>query len=105
MFLKVDSLRSLDPLHAGAVAPAITYVIVNVWHVVIWAVIWATTGFAFFWPIFPAVVWGVFLAVNWWNAYRRRKDPKPEGPTEEQVRQEMDALRQEGMHSLGRATS
>jgi hypothetical protein len=83
----------------------ITYVLVNVWHVVIWAVIWATTGFAFFWPIFPAVVWGVFLALNWWNAYRRRKDPKPEGPTEEQVRQEMDALRQEGMHSLGRATS
>jgi 2TM domain len=31
---------------------AITYVLVNVWHVVIWTVIWATTGFGFFWPIF-----------------------------------------------------
>jgi len=33
---------------------SIAYVLVNVWHVVIWAVIWATTGFGFFWPIFPA---------------------------------------------------
>jgi len=46
------------------------------------------------WPIFPAAVWGVFLAFNWWDVHRR-KDPKPKGPTEEQVRQEMDSLRLE----------
>jgi hypothetical protein len=69
---------------------AITYV-VNLWHVVIWAVIWATTGSGFFWPILPAAVWGVFLALNWWNVYRRN-DQKPDGPTQAQVRQEMDAL-------------
>ena len=57
---------------------AITYVLVNLWHVVIWAVIWATTGSAFFWPIFPAAVWGVFLALNWWNVYRM-KDKRAEG--------------------------
>lgn len=30
----------------------------NVWHVVIWAVICATTGFGFFWPIFQREVFG-----------------------------------------------
>lgn len=79
---------------------AITYVLVNVWHVVIWAVIWAATGSGFFWPIFPAAVWGVFLALNWWDVYRRKdRPPKAEGPTEEQVRQEMDALRRVGLRA------
>jgi hypothetical protein len=49
-------------------------------------------GSGFFWPIIPAAVWGVFLGLNWWNVYRRN-DQKPEGPTEAQLRQEMDALR------------
>jgi hypothetical protein len=78
---------------------AITYGLVNLWHVVIWAVIWATTGSRFFWPIFPAAVWGVFLALNWWNVYRRNDPPKAEGPTAEQVRQEMEALRLEGLRT------
>jgi hypothetical protein len=47
-----------------------------------------------------SAVWGVFLALNWWDVYRRKdKPPKAEGPTEEQVRQEMDALRQEGLRA------
>ena len=66
--------------------------LVNLWHVVLWAVIWATTRSGFFWPIITAAVWGVFLALNWWNVYRRN-DQKPEGPTEAQVRQEIDGLR------------
>jgi 2TM domain len=79
---------------------AITYVLVNLWHVVIWAVIWATTGYGFFWPIFPAAVWGVFLALNWWDVYRRKdKPPKAERPTEAQVCQEIDALRLEARHA------
>jgi 2TM domain len=78
----------------------ITYALVNLWHVVIWAVIWALTGFSFFWPIFPAAGWGVFLALNWWDVFRRKdKPPKAEGPTEAQVRQEMDALRLKGPRS------
>jgi hypothetical protein len=77
---------------------AITYVLVNLWHVVIWAVIWATTGFGFFWPIFPAAGWGIGLAFDWWDVYRRN-DRKPEGPTEAQVRQEMGALRLKGPRS------
>jgi 2TM domain len=79
---------------------------VNLWNVVIWAVIWATTGSAFFWPIFPAAVWGVFLALNWWNVYRMKdKLPKAKGPTEEQVLQEMDALRREGLRASRSATT
>jgi len=75
----------------------ITYLLVNLLHVVIWAVIWAITGSAFFWPIFPAAIWGVFVAFNWWDVYRRKeKPPKAEGPTEVQVRQEMHALRRAG---------
>jgi hypothetical protein len=35
---------------------------VNLLHVAIWAVIWATAGSGFFWPTFPAVGWGIGLA-------------------------------------------
>jgi hypothetical protein len=59
----------------------ITYVLVNFWHVVIWAVIWATTGLRLLAGL-PGRYWSVFLALNWWDIYRRKhKPPKAEGPT------------------------
>jgi len=35
-------------------------------------VVWAWTGAALFWPIFPIVAWGIGLAANAWDAYGRR---------------------------------
>ena len=96
-----DELRERAPIRLKKRAQfrshVITYLLVNLLHVVIWAVIWAITGSAFFWPIFPAAIWGVFVAFNWWDVYRRKeKPPKAEGSTEVQVRQEMHALRRAG---------
>ncbi|MDD7967956.1 2TM domain-containing protein [Actinomycetospora lemnae] len=50
-------------------------------------VIWAITGAALFWPIFPILGWGVGLAANAWDVYR------PDPVTEERIQQEMGRLR------------
>jgi predicted PurR-regulated permease PerM len=72
-------------------------VLVNAWHVVIWAAIFAFTGAGFFWPIFPALAWAIGLGFNWWDVYRRvgrRPLPAQEKvPAEQDIRREMDALR------------
>jgi hypothetical protein len=49
-------------------------------------VVWAMTGSAFFWPVFPLLGWGIGLAFHAWDVY------SPE-PTERQVEAEMDRLR------------
>ena len=47
-------------------------------------VVWAWTGAALFWPIFPIVAWGIGLAANAWDAYVRR--PISEERIEREVR-------------------
>jgi len=72
-------LRKKSDLRAHVLA----YVLVNAFLVGIWAV----TGAGFFWPVFPIMGWGIGLAFNVWDVYRRAI------PTEEQVRREMEAIR------------
>jgi len=72
-------LRKKSDLRAHLLA----YVLINGFLVGIWAV----TGAGFFWPIFPIMGWGIGLAFNVWDVYRRAI------PTEEQVRREMEAIR------------
>jgi hypothetical protein len=78
----------------------LAYVLVNGLHLGIWAVVWTVTGFGFFWPIFPAIGWGIGLAFHWWDVYRR--DDRSQGPTEEQIRREMDALQRPSTTPSGR---
>jgi fatty acid desaturase len=36
-------------------------------------VIWALTNFGnYFWPIWPALLWGIALAIHGWTVYGRR---------------------------------
>ena len=58
------------------------YVTVNAFFVTVWAM----TGSAFFWPIFPIAGWGIGVIANAWDAYGR------DVPTESQIRHEMDKL-------------
>jgi 2TM domain len=59
------------------------YVAVNAMLIVIWAV----TGSGFFWPVFPIAGWGVGLAANAWDVYRRKPI------SEEEIRRETERLR------------
>lgn len=59
------------------------YLLVNGLLVVVWAIL----GTSLFWPIFPMVGWGIGLAANAWDVYRR--DPV----TEERIQREMSRLR------------
>ena len=61
------------------------YVIVNAMLVGIWAV----TGAAFFWPIFPILGWGIGVGANAWDVYGRKPI------TEEEVQRETERLRSE----------
>ena len=60
----------------------LSYVMVNTFLVIIWAV----TSPGFFWPVFPIAGWGIGLVFHAWDAYGRGV------PTEQQIRQEMDRL-------------
>lgn len=64
-------------------AHLIVYLLVNGSLVVIWAM---TDAHGFFWPIFPIAFWGVGVALNAWDAFRRA------GFTEEQIDREMKHL-------------
>jgi hypothetical protein len=64
-------------------AHVLIYVLVNAFLVVIWAV----TGAGFFWPIFPILAWGIGVAGNAWDVYRRDE------LSEDRVQREMDRLR------------
>jgi hypothetical protein len=72
-------LRKKSDLRAHLLA----YVLINGFLVGIWAV----TGAGFFWPVFPIMGWGIGVAFNVWDVYRRQ------APTEEQVHREMESLR------------
>jgi hypothetical protein len=65
----------------------LAYILVNSFLVVIWAV---TSAPGFFWPIFPIGGWGIGLAFHAWDAYG------DVGPSDEQIRREMDRLRKDG---------
>ena len=64
----------------------ITYVVVNV----LLLVIWALTGGGFFWPGFVIAGWGIGLAANAWDVYGRKPI------TEAEIQQEAERLRAEG---------
>jgi hypothetical protein len=65
-------------------AHLLAYVLVNAFLVAIWAV----TGAGFFWPVFPILGWGIGVAFNAWDVYRRPF------PTESQIQHEIDELRE-----------
>jgi hypothetical protein len=77
--LAIDRLRKKRELQAHALA----YLTVNLFLVGIWAV----TGAAFFWPIFPILGWGIGLALHAWDVL------SPERMTEERIQREMQRLR------------
>ncbi len=58
------------------------YIAVNAMLIVIWAV----TGAGVFWPIFPIVGWGIGVAANAWDVYRRKPI------TEDEIRRETERL-------------
>ena len=58
------------------------YLMVNAFLVVIWAM----TGAAFFWPVFPIIGWGIGVVANAWDAYGT------DVPSESQIRDEMNRL-------------
>ncbi|MGI5132861.1 2TM domain-containing protein [Pseudonocardia sp. CA-107938] len=62
------------------------YLAINAFIVLIWS--WTNVGF--FWPIFPMFFWGTGLLAHAWETYR------PEHPSEDRVRREMDRLRRNG---------
>ena len=64
-------------------AHLLAYFLVNTFLVAIWAV----TGAGFFWPVFPILGWGIGVAFNAWDVYRRPF------PTEAQIQHEIDELR------------
>jgi 2TM domain len=66
-------------------AHLLAYVLVNTFIVAIWAL----TSDGFFWPIFPILGWGIGLALNAWDVYRRP-------PTEERIRREIEDLKTHG---------
>lgn len=59
----------------------LTYLAVNAFLVVIWAL----AGAGFFWPVFPIVGWGLFgIVPHAWRVYGGRDEI-----TEEQIQKEM----------------
>jgi hypothetical protein len=61
------------------------YLAVNAALVLIWAV--TSGGDDFFWPIFPILGWGIGVAGNAWDVYRRKPI------TEEEIQREQERLR------------
>ncbi len=74
---------------------AVVFTLVNlaVWG--IWAVIAATSGSSWPWPLFMTLFWGIGLAMNAWDVYFRTPI------TEQELRREIDRL--EGSHRDGPA--
>ncbi len=64
---------------------ALTYVLVNILLVVIWAVDGTDN---FFWPIFVIAGWGTFLAIQAWGAYGHSEDIG-----EDEISSEMNRMR------------
>lgn len=58
----------------------VAYVVINAFLVVVWA----ATGFGYFWPGWVLGGWGVLLILDGWNAFYRR--PVTEGDVDEELR-------------------
>ena len=65
----------------------VAYVCVNVLVWSIWAVLGATSGGWFPWPLFVTFGWGVGLVMNGWDVYLRRPI------TAEEIDREVDRMR------------
>jgi 2TM domain-containing protein len=78
--LRARALEQIEKKR-GFVAHLFAYLLVNTFLVVIWAV----TGADFFWPIFPILGWGIGVFFHGWDVYSG-------GPSEDQIRREMDRL-------------
>ena len=63
----------------------VSYVIVNIGLVVIWAL----GDRDYFWPIWPILGWGIGIAFHAWEVY----GAKSRRPSEDDIRREMDSLR------------
>jgi hypothetical protein len=74
----VERLRKKSEFRAHA----LSYVLVNGFLIIIWAI----TGASFFWPVFPIAGWGIGLAFHAWDVYRRLEF------SEEQIRREIHRL-------------
>jgi uncharacterized membrane protein len=62
-----ERLWKLARLRAKFKNNAITYLIINTMLIAIW---YFTNGArTFFWPMFPLVLWGIGLAINYYQAY------------------------------------
>jgi hypothetical protein len=66
-------------------AHLLAYVLVNAFLVAIWAM----SDSGFFWPVFPIMGWGIGVAFNAWDVYRRP-------PTEDRIRREIENLKVHG---------
>jgi fatty acid desaturase len=71
-----------DPMRAAAIerlqkkreftTHAVVYTMVNLTLIAIWALIFATTGAWFPWPVFPILGWGIGLVLHGWSVYFQR---------------------------------
>ena len=66
---------------------AFAYVMINVLIWGVWAIIGATSGSWFPWPLWVTLGWGIGLAFNAWDVYLRRPI------AEDEVQREIDRLR------------
>lgn len=74
----VERLRKKSEFRAHL----LSYVLVNGFLVIIWAI----TGASFFWPVFPIAGWGIGLVFHAWDVYRRQEY------SEEQIQREIHRL-------------
>ena len=65
---------------------AVVFTLVNVTVWGIWAVIAATSGGSWPWPVFLTLFWGIGLAMNAWDVYFRKPI------TEQELKREIDRL-------------
>ncbi|HSL67362.1 MAG TPA: 2TM domain-containing protein [Actinomycetota bacterium] len=74
----VERLRKKSEFRAHL----LSYVLVNGFLVIIWAI----TGASFFWPVFLIAGWGIGLVFHAWDVYRRQEY------SEEQIQREIHRL-------------
>ena len=86
--LRGNALKRLESRRAFKES-LLSYAVVNV----VLIVIWALAGGGYFWPGWVLVVWGIGLALHALRAYRPGSII-----TEEQIRREMDKLRESASH-------
>jgi hypothetical protein len=61
-------------------AHAVAYVVINSFLVLVWAL----SGFGYFWPAWVMAGWGIGLVLNLWDVYGRK--PVTEADIDEELR-------------------